>query len=156
MGGGQAQCIKVCPNRSLSLRGAVWLSLAYIAFMLAIGLGFLWAGAWMVLPFAGLEAVLIGAVFYFIYRHARDHELIVCTGNALNVIKHRAGLQSQHNFQRHWATVRLQGGENDWYPSRLLLGSHGRFVEVGASLQERDRQALAKTLKASIGQAYRA
>lgn len=36
---------------------------------LAIGVGFALLGAWLVLPFSGLEALLLGAAFFW---HARD------------------------------------------------------------------------------------
>ena len=52
----------------------VWLFLAYLGLMAVIGLGFLGTGAWMALPFARLEVVVIGAVFYYlVYRHGDDH-----------------------------------------------------------------------------------
>lgn len=66
--------IVIRPNRSLSFRGMVWLFLAYLGLMAVIGLGFLGTGAWMALPFARLEVVVIGAVFYYlVYRHGDDH-----------------------------------------------------------------------------------
>jgi uncharacterized membrane protein len=43
---------------------------------LAIGAGFAAAGAWLVLPFAGLEALLLGAAFVLYARHAADYERI--------------------------------------------------------------------------------
>ncbi|MDH3672471.1 MAG: DUF2244 domain-containing protein [Gammaproteobacteria bacterium] len=62
--------IVIRPNRSLSFRGMVWLLSAYLGLMAVIGPWFWGAGAWMVLPFAGVEAVLIFLIFYFVvYRH---------------------------------------------------------------------------------------
>ena len=39
---------------------------ALAALTLAIGVGFAIAGAWLVLPFAGLEVLMLGAA-YFVY-----------------------------------------------------------------------------------------
>jgi uncharacterized membrane protein len=50
-------------------------------------------------------------------------------------------------FQRHWARVVLKQSRGDWYPSRLLLHSHGRQVEVGRFLEEQERLHLGLRLQ---------
>jgi uncharacterized membrane protein len=57
------------PHCSISPAGfaCVFASLAGVA--LAIGVGFAMMGAWLVLPFSGLEVLLLGAAFLM---HARD------------------------------------------------------------------------------------
>ena len=140
--------IVIRPNRSLSFRGMVWLFLAYLGLMAVIGLGFLGAGAWMVLPFAGVEAVLIFLIFYFVvYRHTNDHELVIIEGETVSVISQKGSSQSHHEFPRYWAKLKLERDEYSWYPSRLKLGCYGRLVEIGSGLGEQDRQVLAKKLK---------
>jgi uncharacterized membrane protein len=95
--------IVIRPNRSLSFRGMVWLFLAYLGLMAVIGLGFLGAGAWMVLPFAGVEALLIFLIFYFVvYRHTNDHELVIIEGKTLSVISHQGGSQSHQRTITNW------------------------------------------------------
>ncbi len=148
----QAKQIMIRPNRSLSFRGMVWLFLAYLGLMAVIGLGFLGAGAWMVLPFAGVEAVFIFLIFYLVvYRHTNDHELVIIEGETISVISHKGNAQAQHEFPRYWAKLKLQRGENDWYPSRLLLGCYGRFIEIGSGLREQDRNSLAAELDNLMG-----
>lgn len=130
----------------------IWLFVAYIGLMLIIGLGLLGVGAWMVLPFAGLEAVVIGAIFYYlVYRHTDDHEVVVFDGDTLCIVKQHGKSQSRYQFQRYWTNVKLQRSGHHWYPARALLGSHGRFVEIGAGISEQDRQALAEKLKKIMG-----
>jgi len=34
-----------------------------------------------------------------------------------------------------------------WYPSKLLVGSHGQFTEIGAELTEEDRLKTATQLR---------
>jgi len=43
---------------------------ALAAVTLAIGVGFAFVGAWLVLPFAGLEALMLAAAFFVIARRA--------------------------------------------------------------------------------------
>jgi len=47
-----------------------------VAATLGIGIGFAAAGAWLVLPFAGVEAALLAAAFLTGGRHAADNERI--------------------------------------------------------------------------------
>ena len=54
-GTGEGQRMIVCPNRMLTLRGMTALFAELTAVVLTIGIGFTLAGAWPVLPFAGLE-----------------------------------------------------------------------------------------------------
>ena len=140
--------IVIRPNRSLSFRGMVWLFSAYVGLMAVIGLGFLGAGAWMVLPFAGVEVVLIFLIFYFVvYRHTNDHELVIIEGETVSVISHKGNSQTHCEFPRYWARLKLERNEHRWYPSRLMLGCYGRFVEIGSGLGEKERKALAQRLK---------
>jgi uncharacterized membrane protein len=53
-------------NCSMSPAGLAVAFGALAALTLAIGVGFAIAGAWLVLPFAGLEVLMLG-VAYFVY-----------------------------------------------------------------------------------------
>lgn len=140
------------PNRSLSLRGMIWLFLAYIGLMSVIALALLGTGAWMVLPFAGLEAVVIATIFYYlVYRHTDDHELVTIDGETLSIIKREGRSRSRNVLPRYWTKLKLERSSHHWYPSRLLLRSYGRSVEIGAGIREQDRHALAEQLKTMLG-----
>lgn len=53
--------------------------------VLAIGAGFALAGAWLILPFAGLEVLLLGAAFVLYARHAADYEKVALEAGRLTV-----------------------------------------------------------------------
>jgi uncharacterized membrane protein len=147
-----ARCIVIRPNRSLSARAAVWLLAAYVGFMLVIGVGFSVTGAWMILPFAGAEALVVVAAFYYLLqRRGDDRELVVLDGETLSIIKQLGQAESRHDFPRYWTKVSLERYPRGWYPSRLTLRSHGRVVEVGSSIREEDRQVLAEEVRSLIG-----
>lgn len=146
------QRVVIRPNRSLSLRAMIWLFVAYLGLTLVVGLGFMQLGAWMILPFAGLEAVIIGAIFYYLlYRYTDDHELVIVDGDELSVIKHEGKAQSRYEFQRYWTRISLEPSGHAWYPSRLMVGSHGHLIELGSGLREADRQVVAGKLKDLMG-----
>ncbi len=130
----------------------MWLLVAYAGLMMLIGVGFSLAGAWMILPFAGAEVLVVVAVFYYLLqRRGNDLELLVLDGETLSIIKQSGQAESRYEFPRYWTKVNLERYPRDWYPSRLTLRSHGHVVEVGAGIQEEDRQALAEEVKHMIG-----
>lgn len=149
-GPGGALRILIRPNRSLSTRAMGVLLVAVTALVLTIGIGFTVVGAWLVLPFAGLEIAVVGAALLYLRRHADDCELLVIDEQRVWVVQRRGGKDEQHGFQRYWARVRLTGAGAGWYPSRLLIGSHGRFVEIGAAMNEEERRALAAHLAQAL------
>lgn len=138
------------PNRSLSRRLLLGVLGTYLAIETGIGVGFLLKGAWPILPFAGLEILVVGAVLYVLSRHRGDCEVVVVDDAHLTVVRRQGAHQSQHEFQRYWTRVRLRRDAKKWYPSRLWVGSHGHFVEIGASMEEAEREALARDLRQVI------
>ena len=138
---GEGLRVLVRPNRSLSLRAMVLLFAGIAAFVITIGIGFSMVGAWLVLPFAGLEVVVVGAVLYLLFRHIDDHDLIVIHHDRVMVVRRQGGRERHEEFQRYWVKVQLERGRG-WYPSRLSIGSHGRFVTIGTGISEEERRAL--------------
>ena len=138
-------------NASLSARAAlcIFLGLAisatFIGVLLAIG------GAWPVIPFLGLELVVVGAVFCRMCRRARDCEVLAFEDDRLHIVQHCGNSERRHEFQRYWARVALKPVRDGWYPPRLVIRSHGREVEIGASLNEDQRTELAQRLRRVLG-----
>jgi uncharacterized membrane protein len=65
----------------------------------------------------------------------------------------RKRLEEEHRFQRAWARILLLRDPSGWYPSRLLLRSHGRSIEIGPWLVEDERLELAEELTRLTGAA---
>ncbi|WP_461573691.1 DUF2244 domain-containing protein [Sulfuricaulis sp.] len=146
--GGAGQRIFIRPNRSLSPWGMALLFAWLATISLTIGTGFLLVGAWLVLPFAGLEMAVVAAALYYLFRHIDDHELIVIGDERVTVIRRRGRRERRDYFQRYWLRVSLV--RHRWYPSRLELGSHGRFVVVGTEIGEEERRALSARLNEAL------
>ena len=132
----------VRPNRTLTLRGMTVLFAGLTVVFLTIGIGFTLAGAWPVLPFAGLQLALVGAVLYRLFRHADDHDRIIVERERVTVIRRRGRCEWCDEFQRYWTKVVLER-RRGWYPSQLKVGSHGRFVVIAAGVNEKERESLA-------------
>jgi uncharacterized membrane protein len=144
-------CIVLRANASLSTRAAFCLFLALAAMSALIGAAFLFTGAWPVVPFLGLELIVVGATLCVVCRRARDAELLVIDEALLHVIQRRGRQERRHAFQRYWARAVLEPVRDGYYPSRLVIRSHGRELEIGACLSEERRVALARQLQAALG-----
>ncbi len=138
------------PNRSLTTKGMLALFGAFALLAAILATGFALAGAWLVAPFAGLEVAVAGMVLYLLYRHAGDYERIDIEGQHVRIVQRRGKAETRHDFERYWAQARLERAAG-LQPSRLSVGSHGRFVEIGASLDEDARRQLAQRLRRLLG-----
>jgi uncharacterized membrane protein len=142
------------PHRSLT-RAGFWLFLA--AQSVAAG-GFAGLAAWRGNVFAPAFAVLeLGIVAYCLARVRRasaNGEIIMLTPTALEVTR-MGRAPATERFQTYWVQIRLQPGRWHGWPSRLLLRSHGREVEIGAFLNEAEREELALRLSEMLAAAKR-
>ena len=129
-------------NNSLSSTGRL-VAFALI-FIVSIGIAAAFAtfGAWLILPFAGIEMLVLFFAFRYIERHAADYELVEIDGDAVKVEWTSGRSRHGGEFNRHWAQVVVDGGG-----SRLALRSHGRELEIGRYMTDEQRLDLARALK---------
>lgn len=141
-------------NNSLTPRAGVKLLLALAGIVLVVGFGFARIGAWLVLPFAGLEILAFAYVFHYIYLHSGDFESITIENDS--VVVERRGYKEATTtvFQRHWAQVSLRevasvGGVIG--KSGLFIRSHGKEIEFGKHfMNDEQRALLARELKQKL------
>ncbi len=147
----EALIIQISPHCSLPPKSAAlfFASICLVSFSIA---GFLaLRGMWPVLPFAGLEMLLLAWALRVSLRRRHYSETILITSERIRV-ETRSGAQlHQFEFTRHWARVTLRAADIRLHPSRLAIESHGRSCEVGGFLNEEERRALAGRLMRSIG-----
>ena len=134
-------------NNSLSTSGR-YLVFGFI-FVVSFGISLAFAafGAWLILPFAGLEMLVLFLAFHYIDRRAGDYERLTLSGYKLLLERVERGKLKRFEFNRYWAQVMC-----DTAGSRLALRSHGQEVEFGHYLTEEERVKLAKQLKERIRQ----
>lgn len=100
------------------------------------------AGFWPILPFAGLDLAILGAALKTSMRRGQARELIRVDERDVIVRKSRGGPPEEFRFASAWTRVRLEPAAVPAWPSRLVVGSMGRGVEVGAFLTESERRRL--------------
>jgi uncharacterized membrane protein len=143
---GRNFCLLIRPDCSLSPGGvkAIVLLFSLVAFL--IGGFMLILGAWPVLPFLGLEVAVLVVVFLMLQRRSTFYDLVEARGDQVGLRQKSEHGETSGTLNRYWTQIKLSGGPH-WYPSRLLVGSHGKFVEIGAALTEEDRIRTAKELQ---------
>jgi len=123
----------------------VWFS-SLCALSLAVASYFWWMGARLVMPFAWLELVALGAAMLVYARHAVDNESIELRGDRLTV-EHASGSRVEHvEFQPRW--VRVEPPEGDG--SLVELSGQGRRVAVGRYVRPELRRQLADELRMAL------
>lgn len=111
-----------------------------------IAAGCLYFGLWLVLPFSGLEMVLLTVCLYLVSRQTNTHEVITVDKNHIIIESGCRRIAKRKAFSRHWAKVAVTTPTHEWYASRLHIGAHGKRVEIGRHLVEQERIALARAL----------
>ena len=108
-------------------------------------------GFWPVLPFAGLEMLLLGVALRLSLARRHHRQTIVVSESDVAVQSTIGKIHSEVVFPRHWAQVKLRRSTSRLHPSRLVIESHGRQCAVGDFLTEEERRGLAQKLSELIG-----
>ena len=145
------QCIEICPNCSLSVRGAQLFFVTVCVPPLTIGAFLTLKGFWPVLPFAGLELAALAWALHASLERRFHRQTITVTDADVSVESRERSRCAQVVFPRHWAQVKLRRPATRLHPSRLTIESHGRQCELGSFLTEQERRGLALRLQRLIG-----
>ena len=143
--------IEISPNCSLTVRGAVLFFITLCAVSFGVGGLIAWQGYWPVLPFAGLEMLVVGWALRVSMRRRHQRETITVSDSDVRVESRDRGIYVQVVFPRHWSQVKLRRPQSRLHPSRLTIEAHGRQCEVGSFLTEEERRGLALRLSRLIG-----
>ena len=133
-------------NCSVTPAQLAWLYVSLCVVSLGIGMVFWWHGATLVLPFAWIELVAVGAAFVAYARHAADGERISLQGRQLVVELENAGRLERAEFDREWVRVEPSAADR----SLIEVSGRGRSVNVGRYLRPELRPALAQEIRRAL------
>ena len=143
--------IELAPNCSLSVAGARWFFASCCVASFGVAGLVASQGFWPVLPFAGLEMLLLGIALKLSLARRHQKQIILISTEVVEIEDRDAARRASVVFPRHWAQVRIRAGGSPLHPSRLVIESHGRRHEIGSFLNEQERLGLAARLKRLIG-----
>ena len=117
---------------------SVFAALAFV--VLAIAVGFAAVGAWLILPFAGVEVLLLAAAFLLYARRATDYEKYELRGGRLTVEVAEAQRRRRYATDAREVRVRVED-ERAW-----LRMAGEEELEIGRHLDARTRARFAAEL----------
>lgn len=135
------------PNGSFHSRTGIWLIALLVIIALGIAMRFAILGYWLILPFALLDVMAVGTVFYLIIRQSEYVERVVVSESRVEIFHIQDNADAKWEFPLHWTQIRLERPRHRGYPARLLLGCRGKWVEIGSCLTDRERGTLTQALK---------
>jgi uncharacterized membrane protein len=127
-------------NCSIAPAGLACVFAALAVAVLGIGIGFAIAGAWLVLPFAGLEVLFLGAAFVLQARHATDYERIELDGGKLRVEVGEGQGIARYELDARRARIEMQG-------PHLVVRGPVEQLRLGRHLDDEARIRFAAELK---------
>ena len=142
--------IMVMPNRAMPWQHIMMIYLLVSGVTISIAFSFFAQGLTLILPFAGLELLALGVVLYISAWRSNIKEVVNVNEEKIRIEIGRNVPEKIYELDKAWANIVLERSWNNWYPSRLLLRSHGRQLEIGKFLNEQERQCLAIELKKAI------
>ncbi|MDF2367692.1 DUF2244 domain-containing protein [Sneathiella sp.] len=121
------------PNRSLSQSGFVILMVGVALVSFISGMVFLSMGAWPVLGFFGLDALLIYLAFRLNFRAARRYETVQIHNDLFTITRTAPdGAEKMEAFDAYWARSMVERGQ-------LCVTNRGKSYEIGNFLGEDEK-----------------
>ena len=138
------------PNQSTDWKTSIiFISIIAIT-CLAIGIGFAFAGATMILPFAGLEVIFVGVCVYLVMKKTYKQEVITLTQETLKIEKGEGKIDKVWEYFRMWSFVSVERPQHPWYPAHIVVTSKGERVPIGDFLNEDEKEELVSNLERII------
>lgn len=144
------------PHRSLGWPGFIAVMAAVVAFNLIGAVMFTTIGAWPVLPFLGLDVLIIFLAFRANYIHARAYEEITITPAEIRIRKVTFhGRSREWRFNPAWTRLTQVVDEEDGQVLSLTLDEGRRKLDIATFLPPVEREGFGKALRVALAEAKR-
>lgn len=141
--------IILTPNRSASWKQIKWVLISMASFVMIIAVAWSFVGAWVILPFAGLEIGLLTILMIKVNRFTHQQQVITF---AQRIISVETGVERPHSrldFERASALLRVTEPEHSMDKAKLHLLDQHSSMELGAFLNQDDCQLAREALKSA-------
>lgn len=135
-------------NCSISPRQMLVAYALLCALAVSVALGFVIAGAPVVMAFTGIELALVGLAMLLAARHAADRETLTLVGRSLLVEQAIGARVRRFVFAADWLSVEPAAGQN----SLVVLSGQGLRVQVGRFLRPELRAEFSRELRMALRQ----
>ena len=139
--------ITLSPNQSASWRETKIIIAIMIIVVMCIGIGWTIAGAWMILPFAGLEVGLFAYLMHRVCRQGFAQQIITITQDWVLI---ESGIQRREvarSYNRNLLSFELKETERDWHLPDIVVCLENYRLSIGEFLNQDDRMRLKDALQ---------
>jgi len=139
--------IVLTPNRSMSWRQNQLVILSLLIISSMIGGGFALMGAWVILPFAGIEILALSASLYYVsWKLSYCHVLNL--GDSVTVEKGVYFPKQSWKFSADEIFARVQEAHHDWDAPSVAIVNRSHTIDVGEFLNKNDTLKLIDEIRA--------
>lgn len=142
-------CVVARRNCSMSPRALLVFFAVTAVLSLIVATSWALAGAWWVLPFAGVEIGALGCAFIAFGRRVGDYERIHLDDNVLLVEVCERNRVSRHEFVPAWTMIEMRRVGPG---SEVVVRCRDRKVVVGRYLDDGNRELLVRELSSRLQQ----
>ena len=128
------------PNQSSDWKSSLIFILIIAFTCLSIGIGFALAGATMILPFAGLEIILVYLAFRLSFNWSNQKQIIILCKDHVEI--RVDGLKEFFTWKEFRSFATFNVIKNDMKDDDLSFRSKGKEIIVGSFLNEEDKSIL--------------
>jgi uncharacterized membrane protein len=140
------QRLVITANRSMSWQANKRILAVMFCINMTIALSWAAMGAWMVLPFAGLEIMLVGFGMYYVSWKLSFKEIITIEADSLILQKGVYLPKQQWDWQLGNTTLIKQPSRYRMSAPTLFLKHLNQTVEIGAALNRTEKKELREHL----------
>jgi len=114
---------------------------------LCIAMGFALIGAWTILPFAGIEMLVLSAAFYYVSWQLSYREVLTFDGQIVYLEKGIYRPKHSWKWPRHSLLLQVKLAQREFDQHRLSLCSDGCSVSIGECLNKQQTRELMQLLR---------
>ncbi len=126
------------PNQSATWNTNVLVLLALAVPVLGIAAAFALLGAWLILPFAGLELLALGAALYHVNRKQQYRQVITFSADSVWIAKGRHAPRQRWRFPRQNTGLTITAERHPWDGPELCVHDRNESVTLGEFLNRED------------------
>ncbi|WP_394223199.1 DUF2244 domain-containing protein [Alteromonas gracilis] len=135
--------LHLSPNRSATWQQTKFLILGFALFISTIAIAWALVGAWVILPFAGLEVSLLAGIMYAVSKATYQWETVLISQQSITIYRSNG---ASLRFPRQDTSLYFLTDINKQRLPRLVLQTQLQQFEVGAFLNSDDKQRVHDSL----------
>lgn len=134
------------PNKSMDWETNKKILLAMFVVAMVIGLSFAYIGAWLILPFAGLEITLVGIGMYYVCWKLNFKQTIRIQHESLRVQKGVYFPKQEWHWQKQHTSLLRRDSHYRMSAPDLYLKHLNEQIEIGEFLNRKEKLQLRQEL----------